>query len=293
MNGSPDKTSGNLTNLPIQSEHCSSSAIGDSQALEPSTNSSHALTLYETARNLVQATETLDFETARLIVETCDDAINELGHTSQDKKIELRRWRAEAMATLPPRTIKELKERAEEQLLAKGYPKQKSLRALVLLIVSFVMFILGTAGAYKTLWSPKVKSNFTTYQGYITDAENGKPLAEARVTIQEDQDVPQITSTDSKGMFHVIFRGSKTSGRIRVELAGYDSIDRVVSFTSTHPEEIHLLPIKDSKAPSIQVKSRSNEPTSAKTKTHRKPKAKLSDKTAEQRAYEHLDYRKP
>src|SRR5437588_10037234 len=83
--------------------------------------SNHAITLYEKVRALMQST--LDENNARIIAESADDAINEFGNTNQEKKVELRKWKAQAELVLPPSTIEELRKRAEGQLLKKSYPK--------------------------------------------------------------------------------------------------------------------------------------------------------------------------
>jgi hypothetical protein len=109
----------------------------------------HANQLYETVKTLTQTTGALDQRTARLIVETSDDAIREFGNTNQDKKIDLRNWKAEAEALLPPLTIKELKDRAEAQILAKGFPTRKLPRKILLYLIGAVLLIIAVAAIYK------------------------------------------------------------------------------------------------------------------------------------------------
>lgn len=117
--------------------------------------------LYEKVKTLMQTTNPLSAETARLIVETSDDAIEEFGNTNQDKKLDLRKWKAEAEAVLPPLTIEELKDRAEAQILAKGYPTRSLPRKILLYVIGVGIFAAALAGIYQGLFrrAPKPPEN--------------------------------------------------------------------------------------------------------------------------------------
>lgn len=121
----------------------------------------HAIELYERVKTLIQTTDPLDQQTARLVVETSDDAIEEFGNTNQDKKLELRKWKAEAEAVLPPLTIAELKDRAEAQILAKGYPTRKLPRKILLYVIGAGILAAALAGIYAGLFrqAPKPPEN--------------------------------------------------------------------------------------------------------------------------------------
>lgn len=108
--------------------------------------------LYETVRTLVESAKASDLHTARLIVETADDAIRIFGNTNQDKKVQLRAWKATAEEVLPPATLKELKERAEAQLIARGYPRAPALRKTLLFVLGLGILISVSLGIYKEFW---------------------------------------------------------------------------------------------------------------------------------------------
>jgi len=131
------------------------------QTIDAGSKLVNANQLYEKVKALVQATNPLSAETARLIVETSDDAIEEFGNTNQDKKLELRAWKAEAEAVLPPLTIEELKDRAEAQILAKGYPTRKLPRKILLYVIGVGILGATLAGIYAGLFrqAPKPPEN--------------------------------------------------------------------------------------------------------------------------------------
>lgn len=97
--------------------------------------------LYDKVKNLIDNTNPLDQTTAQLIIESADDAIKEFGNTNQDKKVELRNIKEKAEEVLPPKTIEELRKRAEGKALAKAYPKSNRMRnaLYVLLVLSSIV----------------------------------------------------------------------------------------------------------------------------------------------------------
>lgn len=106
--------------------------------------------LYERVKSLYQNTNPLDKDTARHIIELADDAIKEFGSTNQEKKVELRQWKAQAELVLPPATVEELRKRAEGQLLKKSYPQNVILRKTLLWIIVLVIFGGGVLALRKT-----------------------------------------------------------------------------------------------------------------------------------------------
>jgi hypothetical protein len=111
----------------------------------------HANQLYDKVKNSIHNTKPLDQNTAKLIIESADDAIKEFGSTSQEKKIELRLWKAQAELILPPSTIEELRKRAEGQLLKRSYPKNVVLRNVMLALIALGIVILGLFALWRAL----------------------------------------------------------------------------------------------------------------------------------------------
>ena len=98
--------------------------------------------LYDQVIEICQDWKTVDEHKARLIVELSDDAIREFGNTNQEKKVELRKIKAQAEIILPPSiTIEDLRKRAEGQLLQKSYPKSRGLRNALLIIVALTSLL--------------------------------------------------------------------------------------------------------------------------------------------------------
>lgn len=112
-----------------------------SQNLSPTEASiAHANELYEQVKKLTQDWNNVDDDGARKVIELAEDAIKEFGSTNQDKKVELRKIRAEAEKRLPPGTFEELKKRGESHLLQK-YLKNKQLRKYLPVIVIFFIVV--------------------------------------------------------------------------------------------------------------------------------------------------------
>jgi hypothetical protein len=141
----------------------------------------HAIELYERVKTLIQTTDPLDQQTARLIVETSDDAINEFGNTNQEKKLDLRNWKSEAEAVLPPLTIKELKERAEAQILAKGYPARNLPRRILLYVIGAGIMVAALVGIYKEFLEPSPKP----LENVRSASNDGKPPDSISVNLPE------------------------------------------------------------------------------------------------------------
>ncbi|HVS83297.1 MAG TPA: hypothetical protein VHE60_16335 [Pyrinomonadaceae bacterium] len=112
---------------------------------------SNANRLHDKVKSLIQNSEQLDEAKARIIVESADDAIKEFGSTNQEKKVELRKWKAQAELVLPPGTIEELRKRAEGELLKKAYPRNVILRNILLTIVILAVIIGGALALRQAL----------------------------------------------------------------------------------------------------------------------------------------------
>lgn len=125
------------------------SAIDTHQPIDTA-NHEQANELYEKARALSRYVKPLDANTAKIIIETANDAIKEFGNTNQEKKVELKRMVEEAGKVLPPATFKELTDRAEGQLLRKTYPKSHTSRNVILLVV-LLFTLVGSASIWSTL----------------------------------------------------------------------------------------------------------------------------------------------
>jgi hypothetical protein len=97
--------------------------------------------LYLKVKGLFENTNFLDKTAAKLIIELADDAIKEFGNTNQDKKVELRSIKEKAEEVLPPKTVKELRERAEGIALGRGYPKNKLIRNWIYAIIIILIII--------------------------------------------------------------------------------------------------------------------------------------------------------
>jgi hypothetical protein len=78
---------------------------------------SYAEQLHADVRELIQKHETLDADTARLIIEKANDALKEFGSTNHAHKVELRDWKSRAESALAPKTFKQLGERIQAVLL--------------------------------------------------------------------------------------------------------------------------------------------------------------------------------
>ena len=103
--------------------------------------------------------------------------------------------------------------------------------------------IIGTLVAILAYWQFVYKpreEDLATYSGRVTDSLTYKAIPNAKVTVQNSQNGPQIQFTDSEGVFRVTMR--ETSGaHIIVETEGYSRFDGYVSFARTGIEPINLI----------------------------------------------------
>ncbi|MFL6335305.1 MAG: hypothetical protein ACJ754_18490 [Pyrinomonadaceae bacterium] len=111
--------------------------------------------LYSKAKDLYGDGNDIDEDKARRIIEYADDAIREFGNTNQEKKVELRRWKTEAEAVLPPGTLEELRKRAEGELLKRSFPRNKLPRIVLLALVALIVIIVGALALKKEFTTNK------------------------------------------------------------------------------------------------------------------------------------------
>lgn len=102
-------------------------------------NLSNALELYGQAKAISQHVKPLSAQKASVLIVIARDAIKEFGSTNQEKKDELEKLISEAEHVLPPKTIEELRKRAEGHVLEKAYPKKPILRKAVLTIIGLAI----------------------------------------------------------------------------------------------------------------------------------------------------------
>jgi hypothetical protein len=152
----PEKMDGYLAykNLEEQVKNFYGDQTGENQS-DANEELTLANQLYDKAQSLIQNLSALDENTARIVVESADDAIKEFGSTNQEKKVQLREWKAKAELVLPPGTIQELRKRAERELLKKSYPKSTRMRNVVLAVVGVAVILLGLWSLMKALGIPR------------------------------------------------------------------------------------------------------------------------------------------
>jgi hypothetical protein len=135
--------------------------------------------LYDKVKGYIENTKPLDEHTARIIVESVDDAIKEYGNSNQEKKVDLRKWKAEAELVLPPSTIEELKKRAEGQFLRKSYPRNRLLRNSLFIAIIVTAVGVPLALYVKDVVKKEVNKNPTPLPTLpsITPAANTTPAS--------------------------------------------------------------------------------------------------------------------
>lgn len=130
---------------------------------------------------------------------------------------------------------------AEERRLLEGARKRARLKSSPAIwgAVMIIGLVAIVAAYWQFIYTPS-HAEVANYTGRVIDSHTNKPIRNAKVTIEEDQSVPQIQRTDSEGIFSVNLRGTTSVVRIRVDMDGYDSFDRHVSFSRTGIELISL-----------------------------------------------------
>lgn len=108
--------------------------------------------LYDKVKALIEKPESLSEDSARLIVESADDALKEFGSTNQEKKVLLRIWKAQAESFLPPATVEELRKRAEGGVLKKLWPRSATLQKGLVGFVALLIVLLAVTALKKTVF---------------------------------------------------------------------------------------------------------------------------------------------
>lgn len=115
-----------------------------------------------------------------------------------------------------------------------------------LMILLALIPVLGViiVGYWQFVYKPSQQEQVKTipYTGRVRDDQTNQPVVKAKVSIEEDQKVPQVQETDSDGIFHVYLPESVKEVRILVDAGGYKPLDRRVSLTRTGIEDIRLQP---------------------------------------------------
>lgn len=151
----------------------------------------HANQLYEQVKGLVNGLKPLDESSARLIVELADDAIKEFGNTNQEKKVELRQWKAQAELVLPPRTIEELRKRAEGSALERAYPRNRKVQNTLYIVIVLLIIASGLLWLKKTFFA---ESTPAKVEASPSPANNLSVTHEPK-SIQETPSPPRVEST--------------------------------------------------------------------------------------------------
>lgn len=86
----------------------------------------------------------------------------------------------------------------------------------------------------------KVRNRTDDYTGRIVDDNTSKPVPRAKISVELDQQVPQILFSDSEGIFHVTLPVTTQSARVSVDVDAYEHYDRNVSVSRTGIELIRL-----------------------------------------------------
>lgn len=125
--------------------------------LRPST---YAEQLYSDVQRLIETNQTLERAVAQLIIEEADDALKEFGNTHQQQKLQLREWKSRAESALAPKTLKDLRERAEAGMLSRAWRgpiTRKAIVALALLVVvvGFITYVLSLMPTARCLQAPR------------------------------------------------------------------------------------------------------------------------------------------
>lgn len=99
-----------------------------------------------------------------------------------------------------------------------------------------------------SVWFPPPKPEPPTpkivpYTGRVREVKTEKPIRNAKVSIEQGTNVPQVQPTDSDGIFTVQLPESATSVKVVVEADGYEHFDRNVTVSRSGIEPIFLTPL--------------------------------------------------
>jgi hypothetical protein len=113
----------------------------------------------------------------------------------------------------------------------------------VKIIVAVLALIGVLGGAYmQFVYKPNHSSNSIDYTGRVLSEDSNKPVQGAKVSLEADQTVPEIVTTDSEGVFHFHVNGTPSVVRVRVEHPNYQTVDRNISLNRSGLEDIRLKP---------------------------------------------------
>lgn len=133
----------------------------------------------------------------------------------------------------------------------------------MLFILALVAMILGFAGFIVSRTWPdnegrRPAPEQTVYAGKVFAADTGKAIYYAKVSVEEDQKLPQVQYTDSEGIFRLNVSPGVRSLFIHVEADHYKILDRQVSLPRTGLEQI---PLQTTEPPPVEVKNKAGRPT--------------------------------
>jgi hypothetical protein len=118
-------------------------------------------------------------------------------------------------------------------------PKEKNRPVLVAIIAAGSAIVVALIGyLVPTLREPLLVS----FTGAVRDRVTQRPIANARVAIAEDQNVPQRFTTDSEGVFHARLSKNAQNILLNVQADGYNDYTREGQSVRTGIEPIFLEP---------------------------------------------------
>jgi hypothetical protein len=118
-------------------------------------------------------------------------------------------------------------------------PKEKNRPVLVAIIAAGSAIIVALIGYLVPILREPSLVSFT---GTVRDSITHRPIANARVAITEDQNVPQRFTTDSEGVFHARLSKNAQNLLLNVEADGYNYYSREGQSVRTGIEQIFLEP---------------------------------------------------
>lgn len=119
------------------------------------------------------------------------------------------------------------------------FPKTASAKVGLAATAGSAVFFLVYLAPFVLPKPDKIENQFD-YVGRVVDAGTNAPLHNAKVSVEQDRNIPQIYQTDSEGVFHLQLSSSATQVRLRVEAAGYEVFERIVAVDRSGMEDIRL-----------------------------------------------------
>jgi len=120
-------------------------------------------------------------------------------------------------------------------------------RAIMSNKVKILLAILTLLGLlipayWQFVYKPNHETAAVDYAGRVLDEVTGKPIPQAKVSLEIDQTTPPILYTDTEGIFHFKVAGSPSVVRVRVDVSDYEPFDRNISLNRSGLEDIRLKP---------------------------------------------------